>query len=194
MPPVIPESIPDLPFELWSSISSHLPNSDIKSMRLVCKRFHNVARLRLHRVFLSANLLNIKVFRAITDHNTFRHGVTEIVWDDSRFLKGPRRFIYAPDRNDELITDDDKSEDEAESAPGWTYEHSTDEDESEDIDEYLGPRHQTNDGCPRWFKKACRQNLQQRSQRKRDIDRPGLTERAEPIAGHLPLKKCWEYY
>lgn len=95
MSPVMLDSVPALPFELWDAISSHLPNRDIKSMRLVCKQFHNAARLRLHRVFLSANPLNIEVFRAIADHDTFRHRVKEIVWDDARFLKGPRRLIYS---------------------------------------------------------------------------------------------------
>lgn len=43
--------------------------------------------LRLDRVFLSANPLNIRVFRAIADHEHFRHRVTEIVWDDARLIE-----------------------------------------------------------------------------------------------------------
>jgi hypothetical protein len=34
-------------------------------------------------VFLSANPLNIEVFRAIADHDSFRRGVVEIIWDDT---------------------------------------------------------------------------------------------------------------
>lgn len=62
--------------------------------------------LRLQRVFLSANLLNIKVFRAIADHEKFRHKITEIVWDDARFTRGPQgdidtaRGLYLPESDE----------------------------------------------------------------------------------------------
>jgi hypothetical protein len=62
-----------LPLELWREITSHLPNRDIKSMRLASKQYSNAVELRLQRVFLSANPLNIEVFRAVADHEKFRH-------------------------------------------------------------------------------------------------------------------------
>lgn len=45
--------------------------------------------LRLTRVFLSANSLNINVFRAVANHEEFRHSVTEIIWDDARLSTQP---------------------------------------------------------------------------------------------------------
>lgn len=75
----------DLPPELHSYIFSYLPNSDIKSLRLTCRALHTRTQLRLNRLFLSANPLNISVFRAVVGDETFRHGITEIVWDDALF-------------------------------------------------------------------------------------------------------------
>lgn len=43
----------------------------------------------LSRVFLSANPLNIEVFHAVADHPKFRHQVTEIIWDEARFIAAP---------------------------------------------------------------------------------------------------------
>lgn len=65
-------------------VESYLPNRDIKNLRLVSRDFLNRFRLRLDRVFLSANTLNIEVFRSIAGHETFRHRVVEIIWDDAR--------------------------------------------------------------------------------------------------------------
>ncbi len=72
-----------LPAELLASVISHLPNRDIKSLRLTCRRFRAVAKLRFDRVFLSANLRDVEVFRAVADDDTFRHGIVEIIWDDA---------------------------------------------------------------------------------------------------------------
>ncbi|KAJ2976247.1 hypothetical protein NQ176_g5059 [Zarea fungicola] len=75
-----------IPRELLDAIVSRLPNSAIKSLRATNKLFNRRVPLRIGRVFLSANSLNIQVFRAIADHEQFRQGVTEIVWDDARLL------------------------------------------------------------------------------------------------------------
>jgi hypothetical protein len=45
-----------------------------------------IAHLRLKRVFLSANLRNIEVLRAIADHEVLRHNIVEIIWDDVRLI------------------------------------------------------------------------------------------------------------
>jgi len=87
---------PILPFELWAMISPYLPTKDAKSMCLVSRLLRNGAYFRIERVFLSANLLIIEVFRAIANHNVFRHGVTEIIWDDARFSKGPENNYPRP--------------------------------------------------------------------------------------------------
>lgn len=104
----------ELPLELWHLISSHLPNRDVKSLRLTCRQFRSAATLRIQRVFLSANPLNIEVFRAIAAHNSFRHKVTEIVWDDARFnVEDPRFMRYPhmrPEDEDELFSNENEEE------------------------------------------------------------------------------------
>lgn len=70
-------------------ITSFLPNKDIKSLRLTCKTLSEMTPFSSSRVFLSANSLNIKVFRAVADHPKFRHQITEIIWDDARFVSAP---------------------------------------------------------------------------------------------------------
>lgn len=72
-----------LPVELIHAVIALLPNRDIKNLRLTCTRLGRIAHPRLKRVFLSANPLNIEVFRAIADHDCFRRGVVEIIWDDT---------------------------------------------------------------------------------------------------------------
>lgn len=73
-----------LPAALHDPMISHLSNRDIKSLRLTCSFFHGIARLRLHRVFVSAHLRDIQVLHAIADSDTFRAGVAELIWDDAR--------------------------------------------------------------------------------------------------------------
>lgn len=77
------------PLELISSIVSFLPNKDVKSLRLTCKALGEISPFSSSRVFLSANSLNIQVFRAIADHPKFRHEIREIIWDDARFVFAP---------------------------------------------------------------------------------------------------------
>ncbi|RFN54514.1 hypothetical protein FIE12Z_1302 [Fusarium flagelliforme] len=79
-----PPKLLQLPKELRDSVYLHLDNSDIKNLRATCSAMNRDVPLRLSRVFLSANSLNIKVFRAVADHERLRHSVTEIVWDDAR--------------------------------------------------------------------------------------------------------------
>jgi hypothetical protein len=91
----------ELPAELLHLIVGYLPNKSIKALRLTCRTLCNAAQLRLDRVFLSANPLNIAVFRAVADSDTYRHGVKEIVWDDARLEKLLLRNIYR-DEADEI--------------------------------------------------------------------------------------------
>ncbi|KAK8050316.1 hypothetical protein PG994_012046 [Apiospora phragmitis] len=74
-----------LPTEILSAICCELPNREIKNLRLACSLLKAIARLRLERVFLSANCRNLNVFKAIADHGdgVFRNQVVEIVWDDT---------------------------------------------------------------------------------------------------------------
>lgn len=73
-----------LPRELLLNVMEQLANEDIKRIRLSCKLLDSVSTLRITRVFLSANPLNVKVFRAIADHEVYRHRVTEIIYDDAK--------------------------------------------------------------------------------------------------------------
>jgi hypothetical protein len=72
-----------LPPELVENIVSFLDNRSIKNLRLTCRRF-GVIKLRITRVFLSANPLNIHVLRSIADHDSYRRGIVELIYDDAR--------------------------------------------------------------------------------------------------------------
>ncbi|KAJ5763281.1 hypothetical protein N7533_001962 [Penicillium manginii] len=177
----------NLPPELWYAISSYLPNRDIKSLRLVSKRFCNSVELRLGRVFLSANPLNIKVFRAIADHEEFRHKISEIVWDDARFARGPSTEIIHPEQGLYLpITDasDEETEfesrqhhDEIQGPPNWeVYESDFDFGDREDT-EFGDPIYQLRNSanfrgrnCPLWFKAACVNNIEHIFMRRRKLN------------------------
>ena len=104
-----------LPAELLALVISHLPNRDVKSLRLTCRLFHAVAKLRLNRVFLSANPRDVQVFRAIADHDTFRKAITEIIWDDAvvRDTRTDRDEYHPADEYDE------KEEEEVPGVPLW---------------------------------------------------------------------------
>ncbi|KAK1721904.1 hypothetical protein BDP67DRAFT_586852 [Colletotrichum lupini] len=79
------------PFEISALIFSHLDNCDLKALRLACNKVANFVRphLRFNRVFMSASPLDIKVFRAIAEDDTFRRDVREIIWDDARYETPP---------------------------------------------------------------------------------------------------------
>ncbi|KAJ4264386.1 hypothetical protein NW762_005584 [Fusarium torreyae] len=99
-----------LPKELRDGIYSHLERNDIKNLRVTCKAMARDVPLRFDRVFISANSLNIQVFRAIADHEIFRHQVSEIIWDDARLRTGVEleheRRVYGYDYThpDEAVT------------------------------------------------------------------------------------------
>jgi hypothetical protein len=93
-----------LPHELLADIVNRLENSEIKNLRLSCKRLASISTLRISRVFLSANPLNVKVFRAIADHEVFRHGVIEIIYDDARLPRSA--YEDSSTRRPELLLHD----------------------------------------------------------------------------------------
>ncbi|KAE9572333.1 hypothetical protein CGMCC3_g11727 [Colletotrichum fructicola] len=75
------------PFEIAALIFSCIDDIDIKNLRLSCMKIANLAspHLRFKRVFIDASPLNVEVFRAVAENETFRHDVHEIVWDESRY-------------------------------------------------------------------------------------------------------------
>ncbi|KAM0255265.1 hypothetical protein ACHAQJ_005920 [Trichoderma viride] len=98
----------ELPHELLIDIVNRLENSEIKNLRLSCKLLASVSTLRISRVFLSANPLNVKVFRAVADHEAFRHGVIKIIYDDAQLPRSayedssarrPELLRYSPSQH-----------------------------------------------------------------------------------------------
>lgn len=77
--------------EIYTLIASCLLNLDIKNLRLTCKVLWKRSPLHQDRIFLSANPRNIEVALAVADHETYRHKIVEIIWDDSRFVHHIRR-------------------------------------------------------------------------------------------------------
>lgn len=155
-------SLAAVPRELFDSILSYLPNRDIKSLRLTCKHFSDPGCLRIQRVFLSANPLNIEIFYTIANHETFRHNIVEIIWDDARFISGPPRYA-SPSEEDRL--------------PLVENEENYYEDE--------------NKRCPQWFANACTDKLEELTERKGcEVDRPDHIARAEQVAAQPPLREC----
>ncbi|KAJ4245793.1 hypothetical protein NW762_013917 [Fusarium torreyae] len=80
---ITPDPFHYLASELFSAICDLLPNSDIKNLRLTSHLLNANSQLRISRVFVSANPRNLDVARAIADHETFRWGIEEIIWDDA---------------------------------------------------------------------------------------------------------------
>ncbi|OOQ91393.1 hypothetical protein PEBR_00500 [Penicillium brasilianum] len=73
------------------------------------KQLGETTPLSFSRVFLSANSLDIKVLRSIANHSASREQVTEIIWDDARFVAAPASWEdYEPyiDRSSLQITDE----------------------------------------------------------------------------------------
>ncbi|KAL7935647.1 hypothetical protein V8C35DRAFT_297866 [Trichoderma chlorosporum] len=96
-----------LPPEIIGNIVSCLNNRTIKNLRLTCRRLAAVAELHITRVFLSANPLNIQVFRAIANHDRHRHRIVEIIYDDARLWSSAVDAAEArePGRSDLFWTD-----------------------------------------------------------------------------------------
>ncbi|KAJ6140187.1 hypothetical protein N7471_006673 [Penicillium samsonianum] len=174
-------TLPTLPFELWGCIASYLSSSDIKNLRLSCVQFKNASILRIDRVFLSANPLNVEVFRCIAGHDKFRHSITEIIWDEARLARGPHGFNESAEGNENF-----SDEDEAGNTRACVQEYGS------YPQEQILERHEFEDGCPKWFKNLCEENLDILRQRKgRDVDRPDHIARREQVFAQPPLSECW---
>ncbi|EWG45062.1 hypothetical protein FVEG_15787 [Fusarium verticillioides 7600] len=74
-----------LPAEVLNQVFHQLPNIDLKILRQTCTYIKDSTHLRLSRLFLSPNLRDIEVFKAVANHEAFRLQVTEIIYDDTRF-------------------------------------------------------------------------------------------------------------
>ncbi|KAF0641341.1 hypothetical protein FPSE5266_06725 [Fusarium pseudograminearum] len=87
--------------EVRSMIFSYLDRGDMTSLRATCSTLERVVPCNIDRVFISANSLNIQVFRAIADSELHRHKITEIIWDDARLPE-------VPEYREATSSDDDK--------------------------------------------------------------------------------------
>jgi hypothetical protein len=161
-----------LPTEIIGIITSSFTQSDLKNLRLTCLSLSKQVQPRLSRVFLSANPLNVSVFRAIADHDRFRHGVSEIVWDDAR-LDVERRV---QDIDFLLEVEPDPAVGGCNHVPcNATSVPST--------------------SVPAWFFIACRDNVKMaRTRQGYDADTTESKARAAELQDMLPVCTSWSVY
>ena len=116
------DQLSNLPVELQIFICLYLTNYDIKNLRLANKSLCSVAKLRLYRVFLSANPRNVEVFRAIAGHEIFRKEIVEIIWDDALLSGSYADLDVQPDHEHQYVDrfEDEDSSDDA--VPDWVLE------------------------------------------------------------------------
>ncbi|TQN64429.1 hypothetical protein CSHISOI_11019, partial [Colletotrichum shisoi] len=179
LPPSGPASVIDFiatsPFEISALVFSHLDNSDLKALRLTCNKLAKLVRplLRFKRVFIPADPLNVKVFRAIAEHETFRHDVREIVWDDARYEKPPPPDPRFPNEDDDSTNED------------------SDEDEDEEDRREKPPR-----GVPQWYFRRCKDNIEHLERRRgHDVmTLPEHVETSQQLDAQLPLDVAYAHY
>lgn len=136
---------------------------------MTCRFVRDTVHLRLGRVFISANRRDIEVLRDIADHENFRQNITEIIWDDTRLLKGPDQAV-----------------------PGFSEDENEDEEEEEEEgdDDTVEPLA----GCPRWFARARAENIFILNARKSiDIDRPDHVAREKQVNAQMSISASWAY-
>lgn len=157
-----------LPPELLAAVLSHLRNRDLKNLRLTCRGLCGRAPLRLYRIFLSANPLNISVFRAVADHATLRLGVLEVVWDDAVLIdwgEHPRGFVSYVDLAN------------LEEGPSSS-----------------GPARPLR-GYPYGFKSAYEFNIRlMGALHGEDADRPDIVEARRQMNAQMPPDESWRHY
>ena len=159
------DKLSGLPAELLALISSYLRDRDIKNLRLTNKSLWGSLDFRITRVYLSANSHNVNVFRAIADHDTFRKGVVELIWDDARL---PR---YPDDKRD----DPDIKVDLA--------------------DARYAIEMRSVGGAPRWFSRACEQNVDDfEACTDRNSDHLSDLLMIQQLADQLSQRELWAYY
>uniref|UniRef100_A0A8H7N3E0 F-box domain-containing protein n=1 Tax=Bionectria ochroleuca TaxID=29856 RepID=A0A8H7N3E0_BIOOC len=81
----MPPALLNLPAEIHAEIASYLSGRDVKNLRLVSTKALERFPLKLSRVFLSPNKADIRVFRKVSQHETLRHQIVELIWDHTYF-------------------------------------------------------------------------------------------------------------
>ncbi|KAF7547408.1 hypothetical protein G7Z17_g7733 [Cylindrodendrum hubeiense] len=167
-----------LPPELLDTVVSQLPNSDIKSLRLTSSFFHSRVRLRLDRVFISANPRNIEVLRAVADHEVLRKGVTEVIWDDASLMK-----TLEPSHPDLYVDYSDLD-------PGSEWDSSGSEPDSDSNSDQGSAKK----FCPGWFKFARQGNIELNYHGCPDVDHPVHVLRQKQVDNSMRLHDSWSHY
>ncbi|KAL0930333.1 uncharacterized protein CTRU02_214408 [Colletotrichum truncatum] len=77
------------PPEINTQIFSHLTNSDLKILRLTNTYLANLVgpHIRFKRAYISANARDIEVFRAVAEHETFRHREMESGYEERHYYE-----------------------------------------------------------------------------------------------------------
>ncbi|KAJ4214837.1 hypothetical protein NW757_014717, partial [Fusarium falciforme] len=163
-PALAPAPFVRLPNELVGSICHLLPNSTIKNLRLTCRFLADKSQLRLRRVFISPSLHDLDALRGIADHDKFRHGIEEIIWDDATF----------------------KSIQSHEEEYPYDWISSTEEeDEEEDDDE---------EPVPGWFARLCKFSITRLKARMNGAKRPDTIIRQEELDNAMSLRESFKHY
>ncbi|KAM0231784.1 hypothetical protein ACHAPO_008365 [Fusarium lateritium] len=156
-----------LPNELFNDILDRLANRDRKSLRLTCRYLGSQVTLRLDRVFISANPLNVKVFLAVASHEVFRRQVKEIIWDDVTLLVPP------PHDYDYDNIECGYTSDENEIHKNWmTY--------------------QSKGKIPGWFVRYCKKEL--KNVKSRLVDKGRDNEQQRRLDNLMPTREAFPYY
>ncbi|GKT50631.1 uncharacterized protein ColSpa_10812 [Colletotrichum spaethianum] len=177
-PATIIDFIATAPFEISALVFSYLENCHLKALRLTCKKLANLMspHLRFKRIFISAIPLNLQVFRAIAEHETFRRDVREIIWDDARYEKPPSDFVtFEGEYDDECVYPDE-------------YPDNSDDDDD-------GPQ-KVPRGVPIWHFIRCKENVEYLEER-RDNDVKTLPQHLEifqQLDAQLPLDVAYAHY
>ncbi|PTD07818.1 hypothetical protein FCULG_00005333 [Fusarium culmorum] len=108
-------------------IFSYLDRGDMISLRATCSTLERVVPCNIDRVFISANSLNIQVFRAIADSELHRHKITEIIWDDARLPEVPEY--------EEVTSSDDDDDDDDNGGNGGNDDNNNDDDDDDNNDD-----------------------------------------------------------
>ncbi|KAL6710060.1 hypothetical protein ACN47E_009851 [Coniothyrium glycines] len=99
------KSLADLPAEILAIISNHISKLDIKKLRLTSKHLAANVDLRVDRVYISPNQINLERLQWILDRPKYRTQVEEIVWDDAQLEEycSLQEFALAIHNDEEMM-------------------------------------------------------------------------------------------
>ncbi|KAJ5921454.1 hypothetical protein N7466_009780 [Penicillium verhagenii] len=186
--------------------------------------YHSPANFALPDEFIPERWLGVDgSFRAIADHKKFRLGITEIIWDDARLSRGPRKHNGFPGGESDISDEETEESFLAKHragqdwAPDWRVEwnfHDSDsesddddnenddedtDDDDDDLDVVRKSENFRKQNCPLWFKAACLESLDDHFWRQGprdfvDYGDPCVKSYKDLSRLGLPLGKCWDFY